>query len=150
MKKLLLLAAVAVSLSGCDFAGASEGAAFPAASIQITNLPASYADDDGGFDLVIDVRNAAGRAYFRAEQRVNSAEELARGVDVAVNAAQSIPFSTMPLFVGVYETDGDDTSARIMAVSQSFTVEQLAAAQAPLQLGTLRGSASFRIARDAR
>lgn len=151
MKKLLLLAAVATSLAGCDFVGASEGAAFPAANIQITNLPASYADADGGFDLVIDVRNAAGRAYFRAEQRVNSVQELARGVEVAVDAAQNVPFSTMPLFVGVYETDGDDTTARIMAVSQSFTIEQLAAAQAPIELRALNnGSANFRISRDPR
>lgn len=128
MKKSILLAAAGVlALSGCDFAGSTDSATVPVASIQVSNLPASNGqeawDTDGTApDIYVEIRNAAGRAIYRSEVRENTeASDLTFDVDTVVE----IPFSALAMYVNVYESDGDPIFARSMGTSEAFTLDQL-------------------------
>ena len=128
MKKFTLLVAAGVlALSGCDFAGSTDSAVVPVASIEVSGLQSSNGetpwDADGTApDVYVEIRNASGRAIYRSEVRENAEES---SLEFAVDSAVEIPFSAMAMYVNVYETDGDPVHAREMAASEAFTLDQL-------------------------
>ncbi|GAB5535512.1 MAG: hypothetical protein Rubg2KO_17610 [Rubricoccaceae bacterium] len=127
-KSILLVAAGVFALSGCDFAGSTDSATVPVASIEVSGLQTSNGqeawDADGTApDVYVEIRNAAGRAIYRSEVRENTD---ASSLEFSVDSEVEIPFSAMAMYINVYETDGDPVLAREMAASQAFTVDQLA------------------------
>lgn len=126
-KSTLLVAAGIFALSGCDFAGSTDSATVPVASIEVSGLPASNGqeawDADGTApDVYVEIRNAAGRAIYRSEVRENTE---ASDLDFTINETVEIPFSGLAMYVNVYESDGDPVFAREMAASEAFTLDQL-------------------------
>lgn len=127
-KSTLLVAAGVLALSGCDFAGSTDPAIVPVASIEVSGLAATDGqnawDADGTApDVYVEIRNVAGRAIYRSEVRENTE---ATDLEFDINSTIEIPFSALALYVNVYETDGDPVFAREMAASEAFTLDQLA------------------------
>lgn len=127
-KSLTLMAAGALALTGCDFAGSTDSSPLPVSSIQVSSLPAMTGgepwDSDGTApDVYVEIRNAAGRAVFRSDVQQDVEADV---LTFAVDSGLEVAFSTMAMHVSVFETDGDVILAREMAETPSFTIDQLA------------------------
>jgi hypothetical protein len=148
MKKIALFAVAAVAVSGCDFAGGA-GVLLPAASLEVSNLPATNGqaswDADGAPDVVVEIQNAAGRAVFASE--VLEDFDVSQPLRVTVGGEVEVPFSTMQMTVAVYDVDTSVADSQLMTRSARFSVEDLAGAT-ELQLEPQVGGASFSVRRS--
>ena len=148
-KSILLVAAGVLALSGCDFAGSTDSATVPVASIEVSGLQASNGEDpwdsDGTApDVYVEIRNAAGRAIYRSEIKENTE---ASDLEFSVSSAIEIPFSAMAMYINVYETDGDPVLAQEMAASQAFTLDQLV--EGDVELSDSARGTQMRVVRKA-
>ena len=126
--------------TGCDFVGDSDSVALPIAAIEVDDLPAARQnaewDDDSAPDIVLEIQNAAGRALYRSEP-INDVDVEAGPFRFDIPAV-STPSPALPLYVVVYETDGDYTTDLLMRTSESFRVADLSGADV-VELGDVRG-----------
>lgn len=163
MKKLALLTAVgALSLTGCDFAGASgDHAALPVANIEASGMtvPATAADADGSTEVFVEIQNAAGQTIWRSETRAtvaaqsedqvgNNAEEVLAPQSFQVPNAIEVAAATQGVMVAVWEYDTSYTDSQLIARSQTFTAADLAA-QPELVLATGVGTGSIKVSAQA-
>ena len=148
-KSLTLVALSALALTGCDFAGSSESAVVPAASIQVSGLPATNGssawDADGtSADVYVEIVNPSGRSVYRSAVQENVASDQ---LTFEIGEAVQIPFSGMAMHVRVFETDGDVILAQQMAKSESFTLDQVA--QGDVQVSDARNGTQIRVVSSA-
>ena len=146
MKKSLTLVALgALALTGCDFAGSTGAALVPAASIQVSGLPATNGssawDSDGSSaDVYVEIVNPSGRSVFRSAVQEDVASDV---LTFEIDEAVEIPFSSMAMHVRVFETDGDVILAQRMAKSESFTLDQIA--QGDVQVSDASNGTQIRV-----
>lgn len=148
-KSTLLVAAGVLALSGCDFAGSTDSATVPVASIEVSGLPASngttaWEVDGTAPDVYVEIRNAAGRAVYRSEVKENVATD---DVSFAIDSEVTIPFSSMAMYVTVFESDGDPVFAEQMGNSEAFTLDQLV--DGDLELSDSARGTQMRVVRKA-
>ena len=153
MYKLTLFAAAgAFLLTGCDFSSSGADLTTDAgiASVEISSLSQTFRgeawDADGAPDVFIELRNAAGRAFYRSEVIADAdiSETIAFEVDEAL-----VGSPTIPLFIAVFDMDDSLVHSQEMATSAAFTVEDMAAGALQLE-GTGRGAnARFEIRASA-
>ena len=142
MKQISALALSLVVLAGCDFVGA-ESALVPIASLSVEGLPNSDRggvpwDDDGTApDIFIEIQNAAGRSFYQSE--VIQDADVDAPLAFSLADAVEVPFSAMPMFVVVYESDGNPSEAAFMMTAEGFEAADLLA-QPTLVLRDIRGN----------
>lgn len=146
MHKLILTAAVgALALTGCDFSeSAAPASPVSVSSIEVSDLRERAWDADGNPDVFVEIRNLAGRAYYRSApiQDADVSGTLVFEVSEAVMAAAP----NAPLIVGVFDMDEDLVHSDEMGYTTSFTAADLAAGDVERAAGsatvTLRSAAS--------
>lgn len=148
MKKTFsLLALGAFVLAGCDFAGSTDSATAPIASIQASQLAGAASQTD----LFIEVQDVTGRSYYRSAQT----SAVDGTLTIRPEAGVALPSATMPVHIAVYDFDGSFQDSRLIARSAAFTAERLSAeASVALADGgrwrTFAGSdAQFTVSRSA-
>ena len=144
-KSITLVALSALALTGCDFAGSTASVAVPAASIQVSGLPATNGanawDNDGtSADVYVEIVNGSGRSIYRSAVQENVASDV---LTFDVDETVEIPFSAMAMHVRVFETDGDIILAQRMAKSESFTLDQFA--QGDVQVADASNGTQIRV-----
>lgn len=145
MKKLTLVALGALALTGCDFAGGSaEGVALPVASIQASGLtiPNGAADADGAADVFVEIQNAAGQTIWRSATQNNA--DVSQAISVSVPEAVEVAAGTQGVTVAVWDFDTSFTDSQLIARSNEFTADQLAA-QPEISLAAGVGTGSFMV-----
>lgn len=148
MRKLLLFSAGALVLAGCDFTGDSGSVSAPIASVQASGLPGTSDPDGSGPDIFFEIQDIAGRSFYRSA--IVSDVDSAQTAQTAVSGTVSIPSSTMPLQIAVYDFDDSFNGSQLMARSTTFTADQVAAtpqitvgsrdSASPTQFTVVRGS----------
>lgn len=138
MRKLFLFSAGALVLAGCDFAGDTANATAPIASLQAADLPTASETDGTTPDVFFEIQDVTGRAFYRSAV-VNDAD-MTQAAQAAIAGAVEIPSSTMPLQISVYDFDNTLNESTLMARSETFTADEVAAS-AELSLAAT-GSAS--------
>ena len=146
MHKIILTAAVgALALTGCDFSE-SAGSATPVSisSIEVSNLQDRTWDEGSNPDVFVEIRNLAGRAYYRSAPIQNA--DVSGTLTFAIDEAIEVGPPTAPLIVGVFDMDEDLVHSDVMGYTTSFTAAELAAGNVERAAGNasvvLRSSAS--------
>ena len=146
MHKLILTAAVgALALTGCDFSE-SAGPATPVSisSIEVSNLQDRAWDEGSNPDVFVEIRNLAGRAYYRSAPIQNA--DVSGTLTFTIDETVEVGPPTAPLIVGVFDMDEDLVHSDVMGYTTSFTAAELAAGNVERAAGNasvvLRSSAS--------
>lgn len=126
MKAPYFLAAGALLLTGCDFAGSSEAIMAPIARIEASNLPSATGDSA---DLFFEVQDANGKMYFRSAPQAGASTD---SVAVTLDNGFSLPTPTSTMYVAVYDYETSLQFSKLLARSRGFSVAELTGT--PLEL----------------
>ena len=137
---LALCAILAPALSGCDFVGSTYDVPLSVSSVRVDGLPLSNRgeawDADSDPDIVLEIQNAAGRTLYRSEPMTDV--DLTAGPITYDISNVTIPSLTTPLYVVMFETDGDRLTDHSLRTSFPFRASELEGVEM-IGLGDIQG-----------
>ena len=143
MKQLFALALCAIlapALTGCDFVGSTYTVPLSVSSVRVDGLPLTDRgeawDSDSNPDIVLEIQNAAGRSLYRSEPMTDV--DLAAGPITYDIPEVTIPSLTTPLYVVMFETDGDRLTDQSLRTSVPFRATELEGVEM-IGLGDIQG-----------
>ena len=147
MRKLILFSAGALALAGCDFAGGSDDVTASISRIQASGLPAASDPDGSAPDVFFEVQDITGRSFYRSAVVENA--DISQEAVAAISGSVSVPSSTMPLQISVYDYDTSLTESTLMARSTTFTADEVAATPELTLDATASAGTQFTVVRGA-